>query len=416
MRYKVIVIGAGMVGTSIAWHLQKNNSKVLLIDKKSPGSETSYGNAGLIQREAIHVHPFPRQPIELLNVLPNKNTDIRYRWPALLRYRQALLQYWRFSAQSSVQKIEKEWQTLIEHCTREHQEMITAANAENLIKRDGWIEMHRTEATFQAAVDVAKNGREQGVEHQVLSLPELKKLEPNGNFEGFIGAIHWLNSWQVSNPGALVKAYAKSFQDMQGSICECSVKEILPSGDGWQIITDDDIFYSDHLVIAAGPWSNQLIKPLGYDLPLFPMRGYHQHFETTDQNTINHSLVDIDKGFVMGPMQQGVRITTGAEMTLMEAKKNLGQLSAVLAFAKKILPLNDQVESEPWCGSRPCMPDMKPVIGASGKHANLWFAFGHGHQGFTLGPITGRIIEELIHNKPVTVDVSPFGAQRFASM
>jgi len=130
MRYEVIVIGAGMVGTSIAWHLQKNNSKVLLIDKKSPGSETSYGNAGLIQREAIHVHPFPRQPIELLKVLPNKNTDIRYRWPALLRYRQALLQYWRFSAQSSVQKIEKEWQTLIEHCTREHQEMITAASAE----------------------------------------------------------------------------------------------------------------------------------------------------------------------------------------------------------------------------------------------------------------------------------------------
>lgn len=415
MRYKVIVIGAGMVGTSIAWHLQKNNSQVLLLDKKSPGLETSYGNAGLIQREAIHVHPFPRRLIELIKILPNKNTDIRYRLPAVFRYRHALLQYWRFSAPLSVQKIEKEWQTLIEHCTSEHQKMITAADVEDLIRRDGWIEMHRTEDKFKTAVTAAKNAREQAVEHKVLSLAELKELEPNGNFEGFIGAIHWLNSWQVSNPGALVNAYAKSYQDMHGTIGKCSVKKILPDGNGWQVVTDDKVFYSDHLVVAAGPWSSQLIKPLGYNLPLFPMRGYHQHFETTDKNTINHSLIDMDKGFVMGPMQQGVRVTTGAEITLLDAKKDFGQLQAALDFAKNILPLNDEVESDPWCGSRPCMPDMKPVIGASGEHDNLWFAFGHGHQGFTLGPITGRIIEELINNKPLTVDVEPFNAQRFSN-
>tara|TARA_R110001606_G_scaffold378328_1_gene537927 strand:- start:2845 stop:4098 length:1254 start_codon:yes stop_codon:yes gene_type:complete len=416
MRYEVIVVGAGMVGTSIAWHLQEKKTKVLLIDRKSPGSETSYGNAGLIQREAIHIHPFPRQLFELLKIVPNNNTSIRYRWPALLHYRQALLQYWQFSSQHLVQKIEKEWQTLIEHCTYEHQKMITAANVENLIRRDGWIEIHRTETKFKAAVEVAKKSCDQGVNHQILSLKELQKLEPHCNFKGVVGAIHWLNSWQVSNPGALVKAYAKSFQNMGGGIRDSDVKKILPDGDGWQIITDDGIFYCNHLVVAAGPWSNQLIKPLGYDFPLFPMRGYHQHFKVQNENTINHSLVEVDKGFVMGPMQQGIRITTGAEMTLIDAKKNVGQLSDVVAFAKKILPLNDSVENEPWCGSRPCMPDMKPVIGAAGKHANLWLAFGHGHQGFTLGPITGRIIEELIHNKPTIVDISPFNAQRFSKI
>ncbi len=414
MRYKVIVVGAGMVGTSIAWHLQKHNSEVLLLDKKPPGSETSYGNAGLIQREAIHVHPFPRHLTELIRVLPNQMTDIRYRWSAVIRHHQALLKYWQFSAPSAVQQIEKEWRTLIEHCTNEHQEMITAAGAEDLIRRDGWIEMHRSEDKFETAVAAAKKSREQGIEYQVLTIDALKLLEPNGNFEGFIGAIHWSSSWQVSNPGALVKAYAKSFQQMNGSIVEDTVKEIRPDSSGWQVITNQQSFYSDEVVIAAGPWSNQLIKPLGYDLPLFPMRGYHQHFKTTLRNTINHSLVDIDKGFVMGPMQQGIRITTGAEMTLMEAPKDLGQLQAVLHFAKEILPLNEAVEQEVWAGSRPCMPDMKPVIGAAGKHDRLWFAFGHGHQGFTLGPITGRIIEELIHNKPLTVAVEPFSAHRFS--
>lgn len=160
MRHEVIVIGAGMVGTSIAWHLQKHESQVLLLDKKPPGSETSYGNAGLIQREAIHVHPFPRHLAELIKVLPNQNTDIRYRWPAVFRYHQALLKYWQFSAPSAVQQIEKEWKTLIEHCTSEHQEVITAASAEDLIRRDGWIEMHRSKDKLETAIANAKNSLE----------------------------------------------------------------------------------------------------------------------------------------------------------------------------------------------------------------------------------------------------------------
>lgn len=240
-------------------------------------------------------------------------------------------------------------------------------------------------------------------------------MEPRANFDGFVGAIHWLNSWQVSNPSSLVKAYAKNFQDMQGTIKETDVKEIVQEADGWKIITDKDTYYSDKLVIAAGPWSNDLIKPLGYNLPLFPMRGYHQHFKVTEKNTIHHSMFDMDKGFVMGPMQQGIRITTGAEMTTMNAPKNFGQLQTVLKLAKKILPLEDAVESEAWAGSRPCMPDMKPVIGPADKHDKLWFAFGHSHQGFTLGPMTGRLVEEMIHNKPLLVDLAPFSAQRFSN-
>jgi len=404
-----------MVGTSIAWHLQKNNSNVLLLDKKLPGSETSYGNAGLIQREAIHTHPFPRQLTEMIRVLPNQGTDIRYRIPAILRYHQALLQYWKYSTPASVKKIESEWQTLIEHCTSEHQTMISASGADELITRDGWLQLHRSEETFKEAQASAIDARNQGVEHNVLNLEELKVMEPRANFEGFVGAIHWLNSWQVSNPSSLVKAYAKNFQDMQGTIKENDVKEIVQEADGWKVITDKDTYYSDKLVIAAGPWSNDLIRPLGYNLPLFPMRGYHQHFKVTEKNTIHHSMFDMDKGFVMGPMQQGIRITTGAEMTTMNAPKNFGQLQTVLKLAKKILPLEDAVESEAWAGSRPCMPDMKPVIGPADKHDKLWFAFGHSHQGFTLGPMTGRLVEEMIHDKPSLVDLAPFSAQRFSN-
>ncbi|HSP84574.1 MAG TPA: FAD-dependent oxidoreductase, partial [Psychrobacter sp.] len=242
MRYEVIVIGAGMVGTSIAWHLQKNNSNVLMLDKKLPGSETSYGNAGLIQREAIHTHPFPRQLTEMIRVLPNQGTDIRYRIPAILRYHQALLQYWKYSVPATVKKIESEWQTLIEHCTSEHQTMISASGADELITRDGWLQLHRSEDTFKEAIALAIDARNQGVEHNVLTVDELKVMEPSANFDEFVGAIHWLNSWQVSNPSLLVKAYAKNFQEMGGVIKETGVQEIVQEDGGWKVITDTDTF------------------------------------------------------------------------------------------------------------------------------------------------------------------------------
>lgn len=415
MRYQVIVIGAGMVGTSIAWHLQNTGTQVLMLDKRPPGSETSYGNAGLIQREAIHTRPFPRQLVELIRVLPNHSTDIRYRWPAVLRYRQALLKYWQYSSPAEISKIDQEWQTLIEHCTSEHQEMITSAGAEHLIRRVGWIELHRSEDKFNNAVKLANEAVEQGVTHKVLTVAELQEMEPNVDFKDYVGGIHWLNSWQVTNPGELVKAYAKDFEAKGGAIAEHSVMAIEPHEGGWKVTTDDGDYYSDDLVVAAGPWSSDLIEPLGYKIPLFPMRGYHQHFEVTQKNMINHSMIDMDIGFAMGPMQQGIRITTGAEMTLMDASKNFGQLTSVMKHVKKVLPLENAVESEAWCGSRPCMPDMKPVIGAADKHEHLWFAFGHSFQGFTLGPVTGRVVQQLMQGQDPLVDLAPFSSQRFGN-
>ena len=415
MHYEVIVIGAGIVGTSIAWHLQKNDSQVLLIDKKPPGEETSYGNAGIITREAVNTKPFPRSFTEISRILPNRSTDIRYRWSAIYRLQRPLLQYWINSSPKKVQEIDEEWATLIQHCTDEHDSMIKASGADELVSKIGWIELHRKSNSFEKSINKALKAADKGVEYQVLSLAELQQLEPNVNFTDYVGGIHWQNSWQIKNPSSLVKAYARNFEAMAGQINQLTVKSIIQTEEGWQVVTDSGINSCQNLVIAAGPWSADLIKPLGYDIPLFPMRGYHQHFKFTDKNSFSHSLFDVEKGFVMGAMNQGIRITTGAEMAMSDDPKNFNQLESVLTYARKVLPLEVAVESEAWCGIRPCLPDMKPVIGPASKHDNLWFAFGHAHQGMTLGPVTGRLIEEMINGKPLFIDAQPFSVERFSS-
>ncbi|WP_028358168.1 NAD(P)/FAD-dependent oxidoreductase [Brackiella oedipodis] len=414
MDFDVAVIGAGMVGTSTAVYLQQKGFKTALIDQKLPGSETSYGNASLIQREAVFLTPFPGSLHDIARILPNQSTDVRYRVDAMLHYAKPIWQYKQNSRPVSLHHIEEQWATLIEHCTEEHQKLIELAKAEDLIRRDGWIQLYRTPASYEIGKQKAEKAKRFGVESRLLTTEQIKAMEPNVNLSNYVGGIHWLNSWQVSNPGELVKRYAKYFTDkLEGIFLQESVQALTQQGDSWQVQGDKTTLTAKHVVVCMGPWSNKITAALGYKFPIIPIRGYHRHFKVTPQNQIKHSFMDADAGFVISPTDLGIRITTGAEMAMQDAPERLQQLDKVSEIAKQIVPLEEATPEPAWFGSRPCMSDMKPVLGPAPHHQGLWFAFGHGHQGFTLGPVTGRIMAELVNGETPFVDVAPFSPDRF---
>ena len=105
MSREILVLGAGMVGVSVAWHLQQRGHQVTLVDRREPGREASFGNAGLIQREAVFPYGFPRDLATLLRVLPNRETDIRYQISGMLNAAGPLFSYWRHSAPARYQQI-----------------------------------------------------------------------------------------------------------------------------------------------------------------------------------------------------------------------------------------------------------------------------------------------------------------------
>lgn len=412
---EIFVIGAGMVGVASAWHLLQKGYDVTLIDRKAPGEETSYGNAGLIQREAVFPVPFPRSLSEILRILPNKSLDIRYKPTALIHYAGPLWHYFRASAKAPFAKIVKEWASLIEHSTNEHQVMMTSSDAEYLVRKNGWLQLHRHKASLQAYIDNLATFNQYGAEYKVLNQADIAELEPDLDTSGFIGGIHWLNAWQVISPGDLVKSYANDFVAKGGKLIETSVTKLEQAIDSnlWHIETDQGRFSTRKLLITTGPWANHLLKPLGYHFPLFPMRGYHQHYAIEDGKMLNFAIVDEDNGFVLSPQKLGIRLTTGADFTFLDAPIDKAQLNLDDKVARDLLPLTNIVEKTPWFGHRPCLPDMKPVIDKAFKHDNLWLAFGHAHQGFTLGPATGRLISEMIHGDQPYIDPSPFKSDRF---
>ncbi|MGB7755594.1 MAG: FAD-dependent oxidoreductase [Salinisphaera sp.] len=413
MSRHTLVLGAGMVGVSIAWHLQARGREVTLVDRREPGRETSYGNAGLIQREAVKPHPFPRDLADIWRVLPNRSIDIRYRTGAMFAAANPLWQYWRYSAPKTFARIVPEYASLIEHCTAEHERMFTTANAEHLIRRDGWLQVFRSSDVFDDELANAADFRDRfGVTFERLDAKQLHAMEPSLSAHA-IGAIHWTNAWSVTDPGALVQAYAEDFVARGGRIERAEARTAEADGQGWRLSTDHGELKGDELVLATGPWSPHWLEQLGYRVPMFVMRGYHMHYDAPAGETLNHGVMDFEKGYLLTPKRAGLRLTTGAELNTIDAPPRFGQLAAAEAAAREMFELGGRKEAEPWKGARPCLADMKPIIGPAHRHKNLWFAFGHGHQGFTLGPTTGRLLGELMDGDSTLVDMTPFRSDRF---
>ncbi|WP_417581582.1 NAD(P)/FAD-dependent oxidoreductase [Nitrincola sp.] len=414
MSRETIVLGAGIVGVSIAWHLVQRGRKVLLIDRRPPGLETSFGNAGIIQREAVRPYAFPHDLKTLLRVLPNRSIDIRYKPSGMFAAASPLLSYYLNSFPGRYSKIIPEYASIIALSTQEHDPMIKASGADGLIQKNGWLELYRTEAELDIRHKEALEAAKQGVLSRRIDRATLAEMQP-GLSADVCGAIHWQNSWTVESPGDLVQAYAKDFEAKGGEFLEAELNSIVQnSADNWTVTTSKGRHDAAEVVVALGPWSQEYLAPLNYNFPLFVKRGYHMHYQQPNiKSTLNYWIMDAEKGYLLEPMKSGIRLTTGAELANLDAPPAYGQLDAAEKVARKLFPIGARADKDPWKGARPCFPDMKPVIGPAPKHPGLWLAFGHGHQGFTLGPATGRLLGEMMDNEKTAIDMQPFRAGRF---
>jgi len=140
------------------------------------------------------------------------------------------------------------------------------------------------------------------------------------------------------------------------------------------------------------------------------------HYEMSQGVQLSRPVYDVDGGYVMSPMQKGLRVTTGVEWGSENTEPTPVQLKQVQPFVKQAINISTELDPEPWLGRRPCTPDSLPVIGAAHKHHNLWLAFGHGHMGFSMGPITGQLIADLMTGQKPALDTDSFSMSRFGQV
>ena len=416
----VAVLGAGIVGISAGIAARQRGLSVVVIDRREPGSETSYGNAGILSSGSI----LPLNKPSLWSALPGYlgNTSAALRWDPMwvMRNLDWVARFLGNAMPSRTRPRAEALHGLIGASLKLHREWIVKAGAPQRIRETGWLKAWRSDAT-EAAKQEQVFLAEFGIKSELLDRQAISALEPNILPVYTTGLLHTQTA-SVDSPGAVVKAYAQMLKGLGGEVRQSDIKGIEPEGrgssdqgssdHGWRVVLGDGAILARHVVVALGPWSADLLRPLGYRVPLAVERGYHQEFTPNPARALQRPIHDAEGSFLMSPMENGIRVTSGVELTDRDAPSSFAQLDMVVPMARGVVEFGSAV-AEPWRGARPTLPDSLPMIGKAPRHQGLWLAFGNQHIGFTTGPATGAAIAAMIAGDTPSFDASAFAPGRY---
>lgn len=411
-KKNVIILGAGIVGISAALHLQQRGVSTVLVDRHGPGEGTSYGNAGIIEGNTLFPYPFPRSLRALMRVALKRATEANYHAGFLPRIARWLWEVRQATTPASLESTARIMRPLFERALAEHEVLVEAAGAQRYLRHSGWLRVYRSDDALDKLASELALADEYGIPYRKLSVEESLALEPSLS-PVFRHGVLWPQASSYSNPLAVSRAFNAHYLSLGGENAKGDARSLRRVQGGWAVTTELGEVQGDEAVIALGPWSPDILQPLGIDLPLAVKRGYHWHFSAKGNASLSRPVLDAEAGFILGPMEQGIRLTTGAEFAHRDAPPTPVQIERLMPYAKKLFPLGDPVEPKPWLGSRPCFWDSRPVIGRAPGQNGLWLNYGHGHSGLTLGPVSGRLLADLMTGATPFTNPDPFRAERF---
>jgi D-amino-acid dehydrogenase len=411
--WDVAVIGGGIVGLSTALELQERGRSVVLIDPGEQRARASFGNEGVISRGSIFTVAGPAIWPNALGYLLNRNSALRIRYSALPHFGRWLAHFITCCNETHWRRSASALNPFVGAAYDHHLRLAGVTGATALVKRDGYLKLFRNERTFESTALEREILAEAGIRASVVSRAEIRDLEPSiGDL--FCRGLFVHDSGHVDSPGRLVELYQQAFCARGGSLVPARARAIEPGSNAVTVHLDTgDSVRGTHAVVAAGVWSAKLIAPLGYRVPCTAERGYHMHFELRPGATLKRPIFDTEMNYGAAQMGNTIRLCTGIELARTDDSPDYTQLKLATQPARGVLPIGAVVRDSEWVGSRPSTADGLPVIGRACRHPQLFFAFGHGHIGFSTGPITGRIIAALIANEVPPVPIAPFAAARF---
>ena len=279
----VIVLGAGFVGVSAALALQARGRRVALIDRHGKAAgETSFGNAGIVQTEAVMPYLFPRALREIARGALNLDPRAHIRYGALPSIGPAVFRYFAASTPSGKNATARAMAPLLARASAEHLELAQEAGANALLRRGGWIKAFRSARGEDMANREAEELKPYGIKPTFLDRAALIALEPHLS-ERAIGGAHYSDPLSTPDPEALAQSYAALFVKRGGRMETGDALSLEPAGTGWMVKTASGRLAARDVVIALGPWSNELARRFGLHVPFFVKRGYHMHYEATGE-------------------------------------------------------------------------------------------------------------------------------------
>jgi D-amino-acid dehydrogenase len=406
----VAVIGSGIVGLSTAHHLIDRGLSCTLIDAKGPAGETSFGNAGSISVGNVMPQSTPGIVTKALRMLANPLAPLKLDWAVSPSYAHWLLQFLSQGRMQHVLPIIDALNAINTASRGAWIELGDRIQASDLIAHTGYLHVYSEEATFAKGEWERGLMRERGVAFDVLDAAQLRDLEP-GIGHGFQRAVFQRESLAMRDPGAFCRRLFDGLGARGAASLIASASAIVREGGGYRIDTDQGPVHAGRVVVAAGAWSNALLRPFGLKIPVIPARGYHLMYPQA-QTVVQRPTLWAERYMVVSPMQSGIRMTSIKELTALGRDPHYALIHRLDPEARKLFPgITGEPVSE-WAGNRPCTPDSLPIIDrVSGEE--IFVATGHGHLGLTQGPVTGRLLDQLMAGEATDIPLAPYGLPRF---
>jgi len=410
-RKRVIVIGAGIVGMSSALFLQRDGHDVTLIDPRGPAGGASYGNAGIVEDRTCLPIATPGILAEIPGMLTNPYGPLTIRPHYALTVLPWLTRLLVATRWAKINRTADALISLSQHAVASHRDLAALARVEDVLQPVGRLSLYSTLEGFEGGAVSRAFQLNKGFRLDVLNPSEIHDLEPN-LAPIFVKGVFHPTSLFVTSPKRLIDTCFRHFLERGGRVFQEAVTAIQGGAADQVAITDVAAHAADKIVVTAGAWSNRLCKTMGFSVPLESERGYHLTLPRLE-GVMKRPTLWAEHYINLCPMEGGLRMTVGVEYAGIDAAPNYDRVRRLLQCARQMLPMiaDDKGEGE-WLGHRPSLPDSLPVLGPAPGNPNVLLAFGHNHIGLTLGPVTGRVVADLIAGRDPGLDLRKFSADR----
>jgi D-amino-acid dehydrogenase len=400
-----------MVGVSCAHFLQRDGHRVTIFDPNDPGSGTSFGNAGLISQSSVMPSSTPGLVRRIPKMLLDSESPLVLRWQYVPRLLPWLAGFLANSARDRVERNCLATAQLFAHVMSAYDIIIRETGCGDLIQATGSLKLFESEASYATSAFERSMMDRCGCRYEVLSADEIRQMEPN-LAPIFVRALFIPDSRNILSPGRLTETVARAVAAKGGLLRRERVATVEFNGMGKPVVvTDKGRHAVDAVVVAAGVRSGKLARQLGAKVVLDAERGYHIMLPRPEKS-INRYLQFAESRISLSPKEGGLRMTSIVELASADAPPDYRRIRRLKAQAARVLPGLTPEEKSIWMGSRPSLPDNVPVLARSPRHDSVFFAFGHSHLGMTMGPVSGRIIADLVAGRDPGLDMAPYAAVR----
>ena len=405
------IVGAGIQGISNALFLQKKGFEVSIFDRDDPGSPAaSYGNAG-------HFSPYASLSLNRTDVLADvpamlmsSTGPLALKWNYVHKMIPWFLSFIRNTSKNKMMHTAKNMHQILDLALPAYDELFDEIDINGLVENKGILYIWNDKDLKSRELEI-KVRDELGVKQQLVSKADINDLEPN--IKPFYHAgVYYSYARHARNPKKILLKLFELFLKKGGKFNKINIKDIHFDNEKPVLLSEEKKYVFDKVVIACGAFSKKFTDTLGEKIPLDTERGYHVHFKGCD-HLLSRPVIFSNRGFGITPMEQGLRVVGTVEFGGLKNPLSKSRIKNLVENAKYMMGDLPEHEDE-WLGFRPTLPDFLPVMGPSKNHKNVFYCFGHHHLGWTLGPISGKIVSGMIAEENTNLNLEPYSSVRFS--